>query len=320
MMANRGVPGFESPMRRTAIALTFIKGPKVDAWVETMLQILEQLDPATENVEYIYTNFLDCFQTQFTNSTKQESAQAALDRLTFKFPFIDQYVSDFEGLVRKAGYTVGSRESMNYFLKGLNSAPDVVEKVVEKFPTDYQDLKDKAVLAVKAKQLIRAMRNSGQPPFQRPQQQQPFALRSSPPRFNSSNAPPSWNNCQVPMDLSRGRFPPNRNAQRQFRGNAAQMEQPTQWGPRPPRVRKCYNCDKPGHFAAECRQPKRTRSQQAYVQDYMDEEEDLSQLQEALNPANLLDNALKVFDTLPLDQKDTLIAKYEGKKEDFPAA
>jgi hypothetical protein len=61
----------------------------------------------------------------------------ALDHLTFKFPFINQYTSDFETLVRKAGYIVGSRESMNYFLKGLNSAPDVVEKVVERFLIDY---------------------------------------------------------------------------------------------------------------------------------------------------------------------------------------
>jgi hypothetical protein len=110
MMANQGVPGFESPMRRTTIALTFIKGPKVDAWVKTMLQVLEQLDPAVENVKYVYTNFLEHFQTQFTNSTKQETAQATLDCLTFKFPFIDQYVSDFEILVRKAGYTIGSRD------------------------------------------------------------------------------------------------------------------------------------------------------------------------------------------------------------------
>jgi Retrotransposon gag protein len=171
MMANRGVLGFESPMRRVAITLTFIKGPKVDGWVEAMLQILEQLDPVTEDVEYVYTNFLTHFQNQFTDSTKQETTQAALDRLTFKFPYINQYTSDFETLARKAGYTVGSRESMNYFLKGLNSAPDVVEKVVERFPTDYQDLKDKAVLAIKAKQLIRAMRNTRQSPFQRPVQQ-----------------------------------------------------------------------------------------------------------------------------------------------------
>jgi hypothetical protein len=52
----------------------------------------------------------------------------------------------------------------------------------------------------------------------------------------------------------------------------------------------------------------------------MDEEEDLSGVQEVMNPINLLDNVLKVFNTLPLEQKDTLIAKYEGKKEDFATA
>ena len=46
----------------------------------------------------------------------------------------------------------------------------------------------------------------------------------------------------------------------------------------------------------------------------------MSGIQEAIHLANLLNNALKVFDTLPLEQKDTLIAKYEGKQEDFAAA
>jgi hypothetical protein len=137
MMANQGVPGFESPIRRIAIALTFIEGPKVDGWVEVMLQAIEQLHPIEDNIEYTYTDFLHHFQTQFTDSTKQETAQAALDRHYFKFPFIDQYISDFKTLVRKAGYTVGSRETMNYFLKGLKMAPDVMEQVIEKTPTDY---------------------------------------------------------------------------------------------------------------------------------------------------------------------------------------
>jgi hypothetical protein len=97
------------------------------AWVEAMLQGIEQLDPIVDNVEYAYTNFLNHFQTQFTDSTRQETAQAALNKHQFKFPFIDQYISDFETLVRKAGYTVGSRESMNYFLKGLKMAPDIME-------------------------------------------------------------------------------------------------------------------------------------------------------------------------------------------------
>ena len=122
------------------------------------------------------------------------------------------------------------------------------------------------------------------------------------------------------MDLSRGRFPLNRTNQQRFRGNVAQVEEPFQHNPRPQQVQKCYNCDRPGHFAAECLHPRQTRARQAYVQDYMDQDEDMTGVQEAIHPANLLDNALKVFDTLPLEQKDALIAKYEGKQEDFAAA
>ena len=126
-MANQGVPGSESPIRRIAIALTFIKGPQVDGWVEGILEGLEQLHPINDNIEYTYTNFLSRFESQFADSTKQEVAQASLDRLTFHFPNIDQYISDFKMLARKARYTIGSRELMNMFLKGLHTFPHIVE-------------------------------------------------------------------------------------------------------------------------------------------------------------------------------------------------
>jgi len=87
-----------------------------------------------------------------------------------------------------------------------------------------------------------------------------------------------------------------------------------------PKVKKCYNCDKPGHFAQECCAPKQTRSRQTYIQNYLSNEDDMTNIQPALNLANLLDNTLKVFDTLPLEQKDSLIQQYEGKKQDFANA
>ena len=74
MMVNQGVPGFESPIRRIAITLTFIKGPQVDRWVEGILNGLEQLHPINDNVEYTYLDFISRFKAQFANSTKQEMA------------------------------------------------------------------------------------------------------------------------------------------------------------------------------------------------------------------------------------------------------
>jgi len=41
-------------------------------------------------------------------------------------------------------------------------------------------------------------------------------------------------------------------------------------------------------------------------------------IQPPLQPLNLLSNALTAFDSLPNDQKDKLIQKYEGGVQDFP--
>jgi hypothetical protein len=49
----------------------------------------------------------------------------------------------------------------------------------------------------------------------------------------------------------------------------------------------------------------------------MSQDSDMPDLQEPIHPMNLLNNALKTFNTLPLEQKDALIAQYKGKKEDF---
>ena len=57
----------------------------------------------------------------------------------------------------------------------------------------------------------------------------------------------------------------------------------------------CFKCRKEGHFAREC------RSAKARYINYMDQPDDMSQLQEAITPENILDNAIKMFDTLPLD-------------------
>ncbi len=128
--------------------------------MEGILEGLKQLHLVVDNVEYTYINFLAQFDAQFADSTKQEVAQASLDHLTFRFPNIDQYISDFEMLARKARYTIGSRELMDMFLKGLNTAPDIIERVIDKSPTDYYDLKDKTILVVKNWQLLQAMKGT----------------------------------------------------------------------------------------------------------------------------------------------------------------
>ena len=69
MRVNIGVPGFESPIRKVALALTFIKGPDVARWVAAMGHWIDELDPVTENVPDVWDQFLVELEQQFADST-----------------------------------------------------------------------------------------------------------------------------------------------------------------------------------------------------------------------------------------------------------
>ena len=58
---NFGVLGFESPMRKIAMVLTYIKGDKVDHWVERIAEWWDTLNPTIHNIHYTWTLFLGAF-------------------------------------------------------------------------------------------------------------------------------------------------------------------------------------------------------------------------------------------------------------------
>ncbi len=49
---------------------------------------------------------------------------------------------------------------MNMFLKGLHNFPHIIERVIDKSPMDYYDLKEKTITVVKNQQLLQAIKNS----------------------------------------------------------------------------------------------------------------------------------------------------------------
>ncbi len=49
---------------------------------------------------------------------------------------------------------------MNMFLKGLHTFPHIIERIIDKSPSDYYNLKEKMILVVKNHQLLRAIKNS----------------------------------------------------------------------------------------------------------------------------------------------------------------
>ena len=105
LLLNADIPGFNSPIRQVALALTLIKGLRVDQWVCNMTIWLRSLDPIQDNIPQVWDYFTKEFENQFTDSTKTQCSRQQLERLRFRFPEIDQYIADFEDLVNLSGYS-----------------------------------------------------------------------------------------------------------------------------------------------------------------------------------------------------------------------
>ena len=288
MRVNQGVAGFESPIRKVALALTFIKGPEVARWTAAMGRWIDALDQLADNIPAVWDQFLVELEEQFVDSTIGQRSRIELERLKMRFPEVDQYISKFEDLASLAGYTVGNEETINFFLRGL---PDDVMTDVLKPPivNTYVALKERAIAVTKSKQLISAIKGRQNNAFQntfgpRPSYR-PFFQRSGNyqgqrpqqrPQYTSSNTPSHMNNQPVPMDMSaRTRAPVNRSFRNQFRSNAAQVGQDGQCL-RPPKG-PCFKCGRMGHFARECRS-----STQINMMDQ--QEDDMGNCQDPLEP------------------------------------
>jgi hypothetical protein len=108
---NADVPGFDSPMKKVTFTLTHMKGPDVVGWTRDMGILLDALDPAADNVPLLWEQFLFEFDAQYLDLAREDRARTALENHTMKYGDIDTYISKFEELARRAGYTTGNSEN-----------------------------------------------------------------------------------------------------------------------------------------------------------------------------------------------------------------
>ena len=105
-LANIGVSEFNSWIRKVVITCMYIQGPLVNKWVDRAVDWLLRLNPAIDNIEDVWDQFLDAFAEQFQDSQKGEHARTGLKSIKMTWPLIDQYIQDFEQLAAEAGYTL----------------------------------------------------------------------------------------------------------------------------------------------------------------------------------------------------------------------
>jgi hypothetical protein len=140
-------------MQKINLTLTLMHGEKVAGWVKNVGTALDKLNPDTDDIDELWTMFLEEFTQQYTDTQVAERARVGLESLRMRASEIDEYISKFEEPCNKVGYTMGNTEVTYLFLKGLPKS--ILEDVV-KGPQvgSYEDLKDHAIQVTRSQELL----------------------------------------------------------------------------------------------------------------------------------------------------------------------
>ena len=114
---------------------------------------LDTLDPAADNIEDLWTQFLKEYAHQFQDSKAAQRAQNELKNCMMMNNNYDDYISRFEALANKAEYTRGSAEMYNMFLKGLPTN-FLYDSLKPPILTTYDALKERVKSLAQEKAII----------------------------------------------------------------------------------------------------------------------------------------------------------------------
>jgi Retrotransposon gag protein len=231
-LLNRNHDEMRQPYNRVLMALTYIKGPRVEDWQEARLEELTMTTLHPDD-ETLWTNFEQRFKDTYTDSNKKRAAYDKLMALKMIGGDIDTYIATFDNLLAKAGWTRGE-EAADFFQKGL---PDGVKREVLRRPTwpitlqEWQEASRDKTNRYKARQSLLGQKNT-QPTYQH--YTRDIARRNWMTRPPPRRDPNAMDVDAAEIQAIRTTYPsPQVREERRRRG-------------------QCMQCGKTGHFMKNC--------------------------------------------------------------------
>ena len=239
-MVNRTHEAMKVPYDRVLTALTYMRGPLINDWIDQQEKKLEARVDTTkrghvqETDEVLWNDFEAAFLAAWTDTSKKQNAYDQLMRLTMNGWDVDTYIAMFDHLTLAAGWDQNSEGTIAKFREGLSKGVHSKALDRDRIPCTIDEWKAAARTEVaRAKEKY----NVGLTGNQRRNPPKPGSYNTS----NSSRAQSnSNNNGIVPMEVD------NATGQTSFKKlTPEERAQLTKEG-------RCFRCRLQGHMARDC--------------------------------------------------------------------
>jgi Retrotransposon gag protein len=240
-MVNNRAEAMINPFQWITLCLSFIRGKRVDKWVEEKINQLRRAvvrDPMArippthaDTDERLWHAFGTDFRNAFQDTAAEENTYEALKSLTIKDNQIDEYITHFEVLIPKAGWQQQEKGSINIFFNGLTK--NIQRKILSIYavlPVTLDEWQAAARQVVQRNRLIDVKIGPRKPREHKPNQR--WVQNQEGKFYRRSHDPDA-------MDIDSADIDPT------------DIKLASDEGERKPPVR-CYYCDNLGHIRADC--------------------------------------------------------------------
>ena len=252
-MVNRTHDSMTKAYDRVLTALTYIRGPMINDWVNNQEKNLIARTDTTkpnhvrEDDEVLWAEFETAFHNAWTDTSKKQNAYDQLMKLTMAGWDIDTYIATFERLALTAGWTLDAKGTIVRFREGLSKGIHSKALDRDKIPRTMDEWKAAARTEVaRAKEKY----NAGLTNTQHRNQQNGHYNTTQPQHRVPTQTNPNPN--IVPMDVD---------ATTATNFKKLTPEERTQLA----KEGQCFRCRLQGHMARNC--PKNTNSTQTKVRE-----------------------------------------------------